>query len=363
MAEQSPLHDLTVKVGAVLVEEAGWLVPDHYGDPAREYEQTRFGCGLFDLSHRGKVELTGSEAAMFLHNLCSNDINDLPLGAGCEAFLTTNKARVVAHVLVYHVRLHDGRDALWLDVPPGQAEKIIQHLDHYLISERVEFADRTREFAHLHLAGPKAKEVLEKALLDDVPDLDELQHMIRTFGANDTAHVRRHSPLGLPGYDLVCLHGRAGNIWQMLTRCGAKPAGLQTHEVLRVEAGTPVAGVDFDETTFAPEVNRTPQAICYTKGCYLGQEPIVMARDRGQINRRMMGLKLTTGPVPRGSLLYRDGKDAGRVTSSVQSPLLGTGIALASLRRTSWEPGTSVEVEANGQRQQAVVTAVPFSKG
>ncbi len=362
MAEQTPLHDLTVKSGAVLVEEAGWLVPDHFGDPAREYEQVRGGCGLFDLSHRGKVELTGPEAAMFLHNLCTNDVNDLPLGAGCEAFLTTNKAKVVLQVLVYHVRLHDGRDALWLDVPPGQSEKTLQHLDHYVISEQVEFADRTREFAQIHLAGPQAHSVLEKALLDDVPELEELQHMIRTFGVQDTASIRGHSPLGVPGYDVVCLKARAENVWQMLTRCGAKPAGLKAYEVLRVEAGTPVQGVDFDETTFAPEVNRTPQAICYTKGCYIGQEPIVMARDRGQINRRMMGLKLSTGPLPAGSVLYRDGKEVGKVTSSVQSPLLGTGIALASVRRSSWEPGTTVEVEAEGQRHPAVVVGLPFSK-
>jgi len=361
MAEQTPLHDLTVKAGAVLVEEGGYLVPDHYGDPAREYEQVRSHCGLFDLSHRAKVELTGSEASAFLHNLCTNDIMNLALGAGCEAFLTTNKAKVVAHMIVYHVRLHDGSDALWLDLAPGLAEKIIQHLDHYVISEQVEFADRTREFAHLHLAGPQATQVLERALVDDVPELDELQHMIRTFGANDTAHVRRHSPLGVPGYDIVCLKARAQNIWKMIQRAGAKPAGLQTWQTLRVEAGLPVQGVDLDENTFAPEVGRTAQAICYTKGCYLGQEPVVMARDRGQINRTLLGLRLSSGPVQRGTLVYREGKEVGRVTSSVQSPLVGTGIALGYLRRGNWDAGTTVEVDVAGQRQGAVVTTLPFT--
>src|SRR5262249_39489197 len=161
----------------------------------------------------------------------------------------------------------------------GQSEKLIQHLDHYVVSEQVEFADRTREFALMHLAGPQAKNVLEKGLVDDVPDLEELQHMMRTFGASDTAHIRRHDPLGLPGYDIVCLRARAENIWQMLVRAGGKPAGLQAYQTLRVEAGTPVQGIDLDENTFAPEAGRTTRAISYNKGCYLGQEPIVMARD------------------------------------------------------------------------------------
>src|SRR3954469_21107312 len=204
MPERTPLYDVTAAAGAAFAEEAGWQVPAHFGDPAAEYARARAGAGLWDVSHRGKVELTGPEASAFVHNLCTNDVNDLALGAGVEAFLTTNKAKVVVGPLfVFHVRLHDGRPALWLDVPPGTAEKVIQHLDRFVISEQVEFADRTREFAQLHLAGPQATAVLEKALLDDVPPLEELQHMVRTFGADATCHVRRHAPLGLPGYDVV----------------------------------------------------------------------------------------------------------------------------------------------------------------
>ena len=356
MPEQTPLYPVCAKAGAVFVEEAGWLVPDHFGDPAAEYQQARSGAALFDQSHRGKLELTGKEAAFFLHNLCTNDVNNLPLGAGCEAFLTTNKARIVSHFLIYHVRLHDGRPALWLDLPPGTSEKVIQHLDRFLISEQVEFADRTREFAQLHLTGPNATQVLERALVDDVPALEELQHMERTFGGNATSHIRRHDALGLPGYDIVCLKERAEAVWQFLLRGGAKPAGRQVFETLRIEAGTPAFGADMDETTFAPEVNRVAQAICYTKGCYLGQEPIVMARDRGQVNRTLLGVKLPDGPVPNGSLLYRDGKEIGRVTSSVVSPQLGTAIGLAYLRRGHQEPGTRLEIETGGIRHPAEVT-------
>jgi tRNA-modifying protein YgfZ len=359
MAEPTPLHDVTEKAGAAFTEDAGWQVPARFGEVAGEYSRVREGAGLFDVSHRGKIELTGTEAAFFLHNLCTNDIKDLPVGAGCEAFLTTNKARIVSHLYVYHLLLHDGRPALWLDVPPGTSEKLIQYLDHYVISEQVEFADRTREFAQMHLAGPLAHTVLEKALLDDVPPLEDLQHMMRTFGANDTCHIRRHDLLGVSGYDIVCLAPRAANVWQMLTRAGASPAGRETYEILRIEAGTPALGLDIDETTFAPEVGRTKQAICYTKGCYLGQEPIVMARDRGQVNRTLLGVKLLDGPVPHNSLLYNDGKEVGRVTSSAVSPRLGT-VGLAYIRRGNQEPGTTLEVEAGGSRRPAVVTALPM---
>jgi folate-binding Fe-S cluster repair protein YgfZ len=129
----------------------------HYGEVPGEYQAARTGAALFDLSHRGKLEVSGADAATFLHNLTTNDVKDMPVGAGCEAFHTTPTAKVVDHFYLYHILLHDGRDAFWLDLEPGRAEKLIQALDRYVISEQVEFADRTREFAQFHLAGPRAK--------------------------------------------------------------------------------------------------------------------------------------------------------------------------------------------------------------
>ncbi len=84
-----------------------------------------------------------------------------------------------------------------------------------------------------------------------------------------------------------------------------------------------------------------------------------MARDRGQVNRTLLGVQLPGGPVPPNSLLYRDGKEVGRVTSSVVSPRLGA-VGLAYVRRGSQEPGTALEVEADGTRRPAVVAALPM---
>src|SRR5438270_13463449 len=166
--------------GATFTDVAGFAVPARYSDAAAEYRQAREGAALFDVSHHGKVEVSGPDAPSFLHNLCTNDVQNLPLGAGCEAFFTTAKAKVVAHALVYHVA-PGGRHALWLDVAPGQAATLLRHLDHYQIAEQVELADKTTEFAQMHLAGPRAKEVLERALGAPVPDLQPLQHVERTF--------------------------------------------------------------------------------------------------------------------------------------------------------------------------------------
>jgi folate-binding protein YgfZ len=347
----------------VFSEQAGWSMPAHFGAAQAEYQQARAGALLFDVSHRGKVEVTGKDAAAFLHNLCTNDIENMPLGAGCEAFFCTSRAKVVAHALIYHLLLPPDRHAFWLDVAPGQAEKLVQHLDRFIIAEQVELADRTQGFCQVHLAGPKAKAVLERALADEVPDLEPLQHMERTFGANVHSHIRHNESLGLPGYDIVCLSNLGSGLWRMLAGAGAKPAGLDAYEILRIEAGMPAYGVDIDENRFAFDVGRTTQAISYTKGCYLGQEPIVMARDRaGHAPRTLMGLKLSGSDlVARESKVFQGSEDVGFVTSCGKSPRLGM-IGLAYLRFGHQTPGAEVQVETLNGRLAATVSALPFGQ-
>ena len=334
--------------------------PAPQGDSLREYEQARTGCVVFDQSDRGKVAVTGPEAARFLHNLTTQDVLNLPPGEGREGFAVTAKARVVAYFFLFHEKTPDGVSTYWLDLPPGTTEKTLQHLDRYRISEQAEFADRGNDFANLHIAGPRAADVLEKLSGAPLPPLQELQHSPRALGDDVNGVVIRHDLLGLLGFDILFPASHAGALSRRLLEAGATPAGREAYEMLRIEAGTPAFGSEIDENTFVPEVGRARQAICYTKGCYLGQEPIVMARDRGQVNRTLLGLKLTGGPAPHGSLVYRDGKEVGRVTSSVHSPRLGT-IALAYIRRGNQEPGTAVEVEVEEKRRPAVVSALPFT--
>jgi tRNA-modifying protein YgfZ len=364
MSERSSLHDTTTRAGAVFGEDAGWTMPLHYGDPEAEYRQAREGAALFDLSHRGKVELTGPEAAIFLHNLLTNDIKNLPYSHGCESFLCNAQARVLAYVLVYRLKVFDdsafiaSHDAFWLDLDSGLGEKVARHLDRHLISERAEIADRTAAFAHLYLAGPQAPALAEQ---DGIKGLGPRELMQNGWGP-DTVQFRRNDRLGVRGFDIICPAAQAEWHWNHWLGRGARPAGLRAEDTLRVEAGTPVYGKDVTEANLAPEVGRTAQAISYAKGCYLGQEPIVRLRDLGHLNRVLTGLRVEGDEPPSpGAKLTRDGKEAGQVTSSVRSPALGTVIALAYVRRGSGEPGTPLEVETSSGRARASVASLPIS--
>jgi tRNA-modifying protein YgfZ len=360
MARSTPLTDLARQSGATFTEVTGWEVPAQFGDVAKEYDAALTSAALFDRSHQGKLEVAGKDAPAFLHNLSTNDVNGLPVGGGCEAYFCDHRAKALAHAFIYHV-LSGGRHAFWLDATPGFNEKVLQHLDKHLISEAVELADQSETFAQMHLAGPNAKTVLETALGESLPDLGEFMHMERTFGSTATCHLRRHDPLGVPGYDIVCRNERAAGVWRMLRSAGAVPAGESAFETLRIEAGTPVYGVDIGEDRFVMEVARAVRAVSYSKGCYLGQEPIVMARDRaGFVNRAFLGVKvLEGGLLSAGTKLFRDATEVGLVTSSVHSPRLKAPLALAYLRRGHQDPGLRLDAETPEGKRPVEVLAFP----
>ncbi|MSQ94466.1 MAG: aminomethyl transferase family protein [Gemmataceae bacterium] len=304
-----------------------------------EYQAALDSAALFDLSDRSKIELAGKDSRDFLNALCTQDVKNLAIGSTCEAFLTTNKARVIAHVWITHRE----SNVLLLDAVAGQTDKLLQHLNRYLISEQVELADRTQELGMLRLVGPKAAELINKLAI--MPS-------------------RQHRLLALDGFDLIGLGSEISTQRQRLIDAGAVLSGPSTYQILRIEAGLPEYGIDIDEDRLAMEVNRTAQAICYTKGCYLGQETIVMARDRGQVNRLLMGVKVASGePLTPGTKLFRASEEVGHATSSVFSPRLGQVIAIAYLRRGSCEPGTELVVEPTRDGRTAVVEALPFCGG
>ena len=326
-----------------------------------DYTAAISSAALFDISSAGKLELTGPDAPLFLGNLCTNDTKNLPLGGGCEAYFCDSRAKVQFAAWIYHVRLGDGRHAMWVETTAGRNAELVKYLDRYLISEQVEIADVTERFAQFHLAGPRAAEVLATAIGEAIPELPEFAHMERTFGATATCSIRRRDQLGGPGFDVVCLTERAEGVRGLITSAGAVPGTRGTFETLRIEAGTPIHGIDIDAERSVTQVGRFERSVNYSKGCFLGQEPIVMARDRtGHATRSFLGMRvLEGGPLPAGTRLFRDGQDVGEITSSTYSPRLGMPVALGYLKWKHQDPGLRLEAQTPAGNQPVEVVGLP----
>jgi hypothetical protein len=318
---------------------------ENAGNAQQEYAAARSGAVTFDLTGWTQVDLTGDDRARFLHNFCTNDIRSLTTGNGCEAFITSVQGKVVAHVFVYAAS-----DRLRLIAAPNGAAAIVRHLSRYQINEDVTFADRTDERGLVLVAGPQAAIALFN-LGSGALSLAPGQNCACSLGPL-TFMVCRNDLLGFPGFFLICPLEQIADLRERLDAGGASKSGQNVFEALRLEAAFPLYGIDITDANLAQEVNRTAQAISFSKGCYLGQEPIARIDALGHVNQQLRGIRLRAGPVPlAGAEIMTtdvDQRKIGHVTSAALSYATNQPVALGYVKRHFDTPGLEVAVVVEG---------------
>jgi glycine cleavage system T protein len=357
--KQSSLYELHRANGAVFAEQDGWELPAHFGDATREYQAVRSAAGLVDLSHRALLQFTGPDRLSFLQGMLSNDLRDLKTFDGTYAAILTQQGKVVADV-----RVLCAMNSFYLDFWENLKDKILDHLNRYLIADEVEIADRSQEYTTLSIQGPRAEALLRQIIsgAGELPTRPKGHAMVDIDGA--AVCVVFDSYTGETGYDLIVPLSAAANTAKKLTDAGrkisAKWVGEEALNILRVEAGIPRYGVDFTEENLLLEAG-LDHAVSFTKGCYLGQEVVERIRSRGHVNKKLSGLLLDAEvPAKTGAVIEASGKPIGAVTSSVFSPALRRAIALGYLHRDYWNLGTEVTIATIQTPVHATVSQLPF---
>jgi folate-binding protein YgfZ len=298
-----------------------------------DYERLRESAGLVDRSARGKLLLTGAEAAEYLQGQVTNDVEALAPGEGCYATLLTHKGKVIADM-----RILRGGDWLLVDTEAHTLAALRQNVEMYSIGRDVLVADQTGQRALLSLVGPAVRDALDVAPPEREHSFVEGEH-----GLYVTTNM---------GVDVICAADRADDVKAAL---GIEPAGPEAFECLRIEAGRPRHGLDFDADTIPQEAGLNERAVSFTKGCYVGQETVARLHYKGKPNRHMRGLKLSEAGQT-GEIVSLSDREVGRLGSTAVSPIHGP-IALALIRREA-APGAEVAVGTNGAK--ALVVDLPF---
>jgi len=306
-----------------------------------QYRQLREECGLLDRSERGKLLVSGPEAADYLQGQLTNDVEAIEPGEGLYAALLDRKGHMQADMRV--LRPGEGTE-LWLDTEPEGFEAARRHLGMYKIGREVEVVDATAERALLSLIGPRAVEIAGGAALP------ENSCEAVTIGGAACLAVGTAE-----GIDVFVPAAERDRVWEALLGAGAVEVAPEAAEILRIEAGRPRFGAEMGTETMPAEAGIVEQAVSFTKGCYIGQETVARLHYKGKPNRHLRGLKLSA-PVGPGEALRLGEKEVGTLGSATVSPAFGP-IGLAILRREA-EPGATLAVGEDGVT--AEVVALPF---
>ncbi|HWM39683.1 MAG TPA: folate-binding protein [Streptomyces sp.] len=296
----SPLLSLP---GAVAAEGQDEGVAAHYGDLFREQRSLAAGTGFVDLSHRGVVAVSGADRLSWLHLLLTQHVSELPAGHATEALILS------AHGHIEHaLYLVDDGETVWMHTEPGSQEALIAYLESMRFFYRVEIADRTEEYAVVHLPAGSITEPSEGTVVRETP------------------HGR---DLFLPRSGLKSFADTNG------------PAiGLLAYEALRVESHRPRLGLETDHRTIPHELGWLGTAVHLEKGCYRGQETVARVHNLGKPPRRLVFLHLDGSevslPVHGDPVRLADdgpeGRKLGFITTSARHHELGP-IAMALIKR------------------------------
>lgn len=326
-----------------------WLLPWEFSTAGCEYDALRTRAGLADYSTCGFIECQGADRVAFLQRLLTNDLRPLSPGTSCPAALLNPNGTLVAEVLVIASEM-----SLWLMCDLRQSDALAKELEKYRFSEQVTILNHERRYGVLGLHGPALADRLQ-TLWPGMPKVPRPgDHGVFAWDGVPL-WLLRYSPLGDDGLMVFVGAGDAERVWQRLAR-HIETVGYNALNTMRLEAGIPWLGIDYDETNLLGEVGLDQDIVSGSKGCYVGQEIVARMETYGSAAKKLVWMECAGEAVPMaGDPIVMGDTEVGRVTSACRSPQLKRVIALGFVRRGSYDPGTVLAIHATAGRQTATI--------
>ena len=357
---RTPLAGVHERLGARMVEFAGFSMPVQYTSIREEHAAVREAAGLFDVSHMGQLGLEGPGAIDGVDRLLCRRVTDLRAGRVRYGLLCNEQGGVVDDVTVYRL----SEQALFLCVNAANVEKDRRWIAAH-IPANVRLRDTSAETGLLALQGPASAEVLSRVTTCDVTALGRFR-FDRVEVAACEVLVSRTGYTGADGFEIYCGAGDVERIFEALLEegrpVGLRPAGLGARDTLRLEAALPLYGHELDDETSPLEAG-LDRVVDLEGRDFIGAQAIRQRRDDGH-ERALVGFELVERGVARaGHPVTCEGRDVGRVTSGGPSPTLGKSIGLAYVPPRLVAPGSSFDVTVRNRAIPAQVVETPFVRG
>ncbi len=352
---RTPLYETHVSAGARIVPFAGWQMPVQYTSILAEARAVRSASGLFDVSHMGRLEISGPDAPLLLDRVLSTPVSRLHPGRARYVLICNENGGIIDDAIVYRL----GPQRFMLVPNAGNAAAVEDWVRHWKqTSEDVAVRSLTEDLAMIAHQGPEAQLLLSRITGYDLPSL-RLFRAVETAVAGAPAVVARTGYTGEDGFELMVPAQDAPRIWTSFVEAGAAPCGLGARDVLRLEAGLPLHGNDIDAGV-SPFEAGLDRFVDFDREGYVARDALARIQEEGP-SRMLVGFEMVGRGIPRsGFPITSGGESVGSVTSGSFSPTFDRAIGMGYVRHGFWEPGTRLNVDVRGRQVEAEVAQLPF---
>lgn len=364
--QRTPFYSFHSRHEAKFVDFAGWQMPIMYRSIHQEHRHVRTAGGVFDVSHMGRIKISGRHARRFLETILTRRVSDMPPQLCRYSLICNEQGGVLDDVIVYRF------DGHWmLVVNAANQGKILDHLRANAADLVVTIDDLTETTAMIAVQGPNVMAMIGQ-FSSEVPSLKRYTFCEKNLLVMKMT-ISRTGYTGEDGVEVIINAKAADMAVKLLLRDGTDqdaalwPVGLGARDTLRLEAAMPLYGHELDEQTdplaanldFAVSLDKDQ----YDNGeAFIGQDALRRIAREGP-PKKLIGLKLDGKRTARQHMdvCHRDDQ-VGSITSGCISPTLDYPIALAYVKSPSFDVGHMLNVQLGTQRVDAQVVSLPFYK-
>jgi len=355
------VHQITAR----LTVFSGFEMPIWYKGVTPEHLAVRNGVGIFDISHMGRVLITGVDSERFLNHVVTNNVSLLLPYKAQYSVMCNKDGGIIDDFIVY--RLTEERFLVVFNA--GNREKDYNWLTEHVDGFSVKLEDISNRVAMFAVQGPNAEEALQMISVEDLS-------RIKRFGCNDSiladvkVFVARTGYTGEDGFEIFVWNAslaeprNAMKVWKAVLETGEsfriEPCGLAARDTLRLEAGMCLYGNDIDEST-TPLEARLNFVVKFHKEDFIGRDALLKQKDE-EILRKRVGIRMTQQGIPRRGFRIFDEKnhEIGKITSGTFSPLLRYGIGMGYIQTDQDQKGRLVNVRIRNRLVNAEIVSFPF---
>lgn len=362
MTKKTFLHDEQIKLGAKMVEFAGWMMPVSYSSIIEEHKAVRGDIGLFDVSHMGEVFVTGSDSLTFLNKLVPQDVSKLTISKAIYCQLLNKNGGIIDDLIIYKIE----NEKYLLIVNASRIDEDLNWMVRNSLGLDVSIDNQSHNFSLLAIQGPKASDLMEKMGLkkEDQPEFFSIK---RAELYNINLFVSRTGYTGEDGFEIMVRNEFSQLLWNYIVEAGKefglKPIGLGARDTLRLEAALHLYGNDLDENTTPIEAGLTWSVSKTKTSDYNGKAVIQEQLNNGVGgNKKLIGLKMLDRAIARHEYeIYYNDEKIGVITSGGVSPVLNENIALGYVKNLKEIClGTIVQVKIREKLYNAEIVKKPF---